>query len=76
MAAEPMEVQLPCGSTVATVLDWVLAAKGGPKPDTDPKIFRNVVATVNGKYVPFSKVEETVLAAGDEITVMSLLVGG
>ena len=76
LAAEPVEMQLPSGSTVATVLDWASAAKGGSKPDTDPKIFRNVIATVNGHYVPFSEIETTALAAGDEITVMPLIVGG
>lgn len=76
MAAEPVGMQLPPGSTVATVLDRVAAAKGGPQPDTDPKVFRNMVATVNGHYVPFSEVESTVLAAGDEIAVIRLIVGG
>jgi sulfur carrier protein ThiS len=76
MAADPAEIELPSGSTVAAVLDLVLAGKRGPKPDTDPKIFRNVIATVNGRYVPFSEVEETVLAAGDQINVMPLIVGG
>lgn len=76
LATEPVEMQLPSGSTVAAVLDWVSAAKGGPKPDTDPRIFCNIIATVNGRYVFFSKVEDTPLAAGDEITVMPLIVGG
>jgi len=76
LSKDPVEMSLPLGSTVATVLDLVLAAKGGPKQETDPKIFRNVIATVNGLYVPASQVQERVLAAGDRIEVMPLIVGG
>lgn len=73
---DPVEMELPPGSTIAAVLDLVLAAKRGPKQDTDPKVFRGVIATVNGRYVPASQVEEWVLAANDEITVMPMVLGG
>ncbi|MCL5734177.1 MAG: MoaD/ThiS family protein [Actinobacteria bacterium] len=73
---DAVQMELPRGSTVATVLDLVIAAKSGPQKNTDPKIFRNVIATINGRYVPASQVEERVLAAGDEISVMPLIVGG
>jgi len=73
---DPVEMELPPGSTVAVVLDLVLAARQGPRHETDPKIFRNVIATVNGQYVPASLVEQRVLISGDEIRVMPLVVGG
>ena len=76
LSKDTMEMELPADSTVATVLDLVLAAKGGPKPETDPKVFRSVIATVNGRYIPASLVDKTVLGAGDEVTVMPLIVGG
>jgi sulfur carrier protein ThiS len=75
-AGDPVEKGLPSGSTVATVLGLVLAANPGLDQDTDREIFRNVIVTVNGRYVPVSQVEQTLLAAGDQITVMPLVVGG
>jgi sulfur carrier protein ThiS len=75
-AKDPLELELPSGSTVATVLDLVLAAKGGSRPHTDPQVFRTVLATVNGRYIPASAVEQTGLATGDEVGVMPLIVGG
>jgi sulfur carrier protein ThiS len=74
--ADLVEMELPAGSTVAVVLDYVLAAKGGPGPDTDPKVSHNVIATVNGRFVPFSEFGKAVLTAGDQVTVMPLIVGG
>ncbi|MBN1321912.1 MAG: MoaD/ThiS family protein [Thermoleophilia bacterium] len=73
---DPVEMELPLDSTVAIVLDLVLAAKQGPRHETDPKAFRNVIATVNGQYVPASQVEQRVLISGDEIRVMPLVMGG
>jgi sulfur carrier protein ThiS len=92
----PVEMELPPGSTVATVLDLVLGAKGdaakgvaakgvaakavdaegGPQQGTDAGVFHNVIATLNGSYVPASAVGERALATDDEITVMPLVVGG
>ncbi len=72
----PVEMELPPGSTVATVLDMVLAGNGSPRKDTDPGVFRNVIATLNGRYVPVSEVEERALATNDQIAVMPLVVGG
>ena len=73
---DPVEMKLPPESTVATLLDLVLAAKCGPPHETDPTILRNVIATVNGQYVPVSQVEQRVLATGDQIRIMPLVVGG
>jgi sulfur carrier protein ThiS len=73
---DPIEIELPADSTVATVLRLVLAAEGVPQPETDLKVFRSVIATVNGRYIPASLVDKTVLGAGDEVTVMPLIVGG
>ncbi len=76
ISKDPREIELPSGSTIATVLNLILAPKRGPEQETDPKIFRSVIATVNGTYVPASQVEERVVAVGDEIAVMPLIVGG
>lgn len=73
---DPVEMELPSGSTLATVLNLVLAAKRGPDQETGAKVPRSVIATVNGEYVPPSQIEERVLASGDEIALMPLIVGG
>lgn len=73
---DPMQMELPADSTVATVLDQVLTVNGGPKPETDPKAYGSLIATVNGRYIPTSLVDKTVLGADDEVTVMPLIVGG
>ena len=72
----PVEMELPTGSTVATVLDLVMAAKPGGRETSNPKAFRNVIVTLNGRYVPVSQVETQALANGDALSVMPLIVGG
>ena len=76
LSEAPVEMELSLGSTVATVLDLVLAAEGRSKHDTGPQVLHSVITTVNGRYVPVSQVQEWALAAGDQITVMPLIVGG
>ena len=75
-SAEPVEMELPPGSTVATVLDRVLAAKRDSLSPSDGKAYRNVIATLNGHYIPASQVEQKVLATGDQIAVIPFIAGG
>lgn len=72
----PVEMELPTGGTVADVMDLVLKKKTGVSHGVRPATSRNVIATVNGRYVPVSEVDMRVLADGDSVTLMPLVVGG
>lgn len=71
-----VEMDLPPGSTVAKAVDLALAAAGGPVKASDPAAFRNLIVVRNGRYVSVSEIPRQILAEGDHVSVMPLVVGG
>lgn len=57
---DPVEIELPSGSTVATILDLVFAAKRGSLDNAEPSTPRNAIATLNGRYVPLTSMTRSV----------------
>jgi sulfur carrier protein ThiS len=63
-------------SAVEDLLQALLAERAGAQDGTNSGVPTNLIVTHNGQYVPVSRYRTQLLAAGDEVNIIPLVVGG
>jgi len=72
----PRVLQVPHGSTLAWLLDRLAERAGEKGSPNERRTLRNVIVTLNGRYVPVAELDARILQDGDRVEIMPLLVGG
>ena len=70
------EMELSAEATVEDLLRVLAAGQAGAQVSKNTGIPTNLIVTHNETYVPVSRFATQVLGAGDEVTIIPLVVGG
>ncbi len=70
------DIELNAETTVEGLLQVLFAERAGAQSPTTTGVPSNLIVTCNGQYVPVSRFSTQLLSAGDEVTIIPLVVGG
>ena len=70
------DVELNAGATVRDLLLVLFAGQAGAQASSNVGVPTNLIVTYNETYMPVSRFGTHVLEAGDQVTIIPLVVGG
>jgi sulfur carrier protein ThiS len=76
LPAGSTEIELNTDATVEDLLRALFAGRAEAQTSTNPGIPTNLILTHNETYIPVSRFGTQVLSAGDEVSIIPLVVGG